>query len=105
VNGLAAGDYQISMDGLAVAEVSAGDLAAGVNLSTVENGPFATSSNEIYAAITTLQGTLNTQWREASKAKDTAKLAATNKEIEALEAKLAALCKPKAIQFAVQKVK
>ena len=103
ITGLTSGTYKVMMNDDVVLQVSAEKLAKGVNLSTVENGPLAVQSNEIYQLITTLQSQLNSQWRDASKAGDTVKLEAAQKEIDTLETKLTAACQPKAIQFTIQK--
>lgn len=48
VAGLEAGNYTIKMDGKAVAEVTADDLAEGVNIATSENNPGQIQSKALY---------------------------------------------------------
>ena len=103
VTGLPPGEYHVLMNGTIAAAASDMDLAKGINLATADAGPFATGATEIYNLIGTLQGQLNNQWREASKNKDSAKVAAAQKEIELLEMTLSAACQPKPIQFTVRK--
>jgi hypothetical protein len=105
VKGLSEGRYQILMDEAVAAEATAAELSSGINLGTASAGTFATRSTEIYNLINNLQGPLNNRWRDASKAKDAAGVAAAAKEIALAETALAEACQPKPIQFVVRKMK
>jgi lysophospholipase L1-like esterase len=105
VKGLAEGSYQILMDEGVAAEVTAGQLSAGINLGAAPAGTFAARSTDLYNLINNLQGSLNNRWRDASKAKDAASLAAAAREIALAETALSEACKPKPIQFVVRKMK
>ena len=102
VTDLADGEYAVSMNGKVAARLTAKELAAGWNMSTLAEGVIAERSAAIVELITKLQGPLNTAWRAASKAKDSEKLAECQKAIDACEVQLAAACKPVAIQFAIR---
>ena len=103
VEGLAAGDYKVIMNGKAAAVVSARDLAAGWNIASVVDGPLGDRANAIAALIAKLQGPLNMAWRDASKAKDADKLAAAQKAIEETEAELQKLVQPVAWKVEIVK--
>lgn len=102
VTDMADGGYAVSMNGKAVAQLTAQELAAGWNMSTLTEGVIAERSAKIVELVTKLQGPLNTAWRAASKAKESDKLAECQKAIDACEAELAAACKPAAIQFEIR---
>ena len=99
---LADGQYAVSMNGKAVAQLTAKELAAGWNMSTLAEGVIAERSAKIVELVTKLQSPLNTAWRAASKAKESDKLLECQQAIDACEAQLAAACKPVAIQFEIR---
>jgi lysophospholipase L1-like esterase len=105
VTDLPAGDYAVLMNGTEVAKVSGEQLAAGWNMSTVSTGVIADRGGKILSLIAQLQGPLNNNWRAASKAKDTGKLAECQSAIEACEAELVAACQPSEIQFEIRPAK
>jgi lysophospholipase L1-like esterase len=105
VTGLPDGQYTVSMNGTAVAKLSAKDLAAGWNMSTVAEGVIAQRGEKIAGLVATLQGPLNNPWRAASKAKQADKLADCQKAIDACEAQLAEACQPVAIKFEIRPAK
>src|ERR1044071_7187362 len=51
VKGLKAGDYTVSIDGVAVGTFSAKQLADGANLGTVTAGPVWEQGNKVWQAI------------------------------------------------------
>ena len=102
VTDLADGQYAVSMNGKPVAQLTAKELAAGWNMSTLTEGAIAERSAKIVELVTKLQGPLNMAWRTAGKAKESDKLAECQKTIDACEAQLAAACKPVAIQFEIR---
>ena len=99
---LADGDYTVSMNGTAVAKLTAKDLAAGWNMSTLSEGVIAQRNEKIVELITKLQGGLNSQWRDASKTKQVDKLAACQRAIDECEVQLAEACNPVAIKFEIR---
>ena len=103
VQGLADGEYHVSINGKPAATVSAKDLAAGWNIATVFDGVLGDRANTIAALITKLQGPLNNDWRKASKDKDTEKLAAAQKAIDDAETEVQAAIQPVALQFEIEK--
>ena len=105
VTGLPEGQYQIKVDDKPLATVSAKVLAAGYNLSTAREGAIADRATAITNEIAALQGGLNNGFRAVSKAGDAAKLAEASKAIADQDAKIAELCKPKAMKFTVSPAK
>jgi hypothetical protein len=103
VDGLAAGDYKVSINGKTAAVVSAKDLGAGWNIASVLDGALGDRATAIAGLITKLQKPLNEAWREASKAKDDVKLAAAQKAIDEAETELQALVQPVAWKFEIAK--
>jgi hypothetical protein len=103
VPGLADGEYHVSINGKPAATVSAKDLAAGWNISTVFEGELADRSTKINGLIATLENKLNTDWRAASKAKDTDKLAAAQKAIDDAEAEIQKAIQPAPLRFEITK--
>ncbi len=103
VKGLADGEYKLSINDKLACTVSAKDLAAGWNLTSVCEGALADRSIAINAHITKLQSGLNNQWRQASQARDQAKLAEAQAAIEANEAELQKLIQPVALRFVIEK--
>ena len=102
VTDLPEGEYAISMNGKVVAKLTAKELAAGWNMSTLADGLVAERSAKIAGLIGKLQGPLNTAWRAASKAKEADKLAECQKAIDTCEEELVAACKPVPIQFEIR---
>jgi len=105
VPGLSAGQYSVTMDGKPVATLSNKELATGWNMSTLREGPLGEQANKINGLINELQGSLNTAWRAASKAKDQEKLAAAQKAIDENEAKLQVAVQPAPIHFEIAPAK
>ncbi len=103
VTGLADGPYKVNINGKSAGTVSAKDLAAGWNLTTAFDGALGDRANAIATLISKLQSGLNNNWRAASKAKDTEKLAAAQKEIDETEAELQALIQPVPLKFEIEK--
>lgn len=99
VTGLPEGEYRVSVDGKAAAEVSAKELAAGWNATPA----LGDRAQKILGLINKLQNPLNTEWRAQSKAKDAEKLAAAQKAIEECEAELQAAVQPAAVKFEIAK--
>ncbi|MEO6742704.1 MAG: SGNH/GDSL hydrolase family protein [Chthoniobacteraceae bacterium] len=103
VNGLAAGKYRVSINGKPAATLDAKELAAGWNITSSFEGAVAERSVKILAAISNLQGKLNTEWRAASKDKNAEKLAEAQKAIDAADAEVHAACAPVAWHFEIEK--
>lgn len=66
VTGLPAGGYDVAMDGVQVATVSAAELAKGWNLGTLEKGPVADQGREILKLVAAKEGLVG-QWRGLSR--------------------------------------
>ena len=105
IPGLAAGHYRVSMNEAPVATLSAEELAKGWNMSTVVEGPLGQRATNILSLIDQLQGPLNLAWREASKEKDSEKLAAAQKAIDECEAKVQDACQPASIRFVIERIR
>ncbi len=103
VDGLAPGDYQVSINGKPAATVSAKDLAAGWNVATDLEGALGERATAIVTLIGKLQSNLNNDWRAASKEKSEEKLVAAQKAIEATEAELQKLVQPVPWKFEIAK--
>lgn len=103
VEGLAPGEYHVSINGKEIATVSDKQLAKGWNVASVVTGPFGDRATTIDALIGKLQSTENNEWRAASKAKDAEKLAAAQKAIDETEAELQKLVQPVAWKFEIAK--
>jgi hypothetical protein len=71
-------------------------------MATLADGAVAERGTKIVDLVGKLQGKLNSDWRTAGKAKDKAKQAEVQKEIDACEAELAELCRPTPIEFVVR---
>ena len=100
---LAAGQYNVTIDGKPAATLSEKQLAAGWNMSVVFEGAMADRSTKIIALIAKLQGKLNNDWRAASKEKNQEKLAAAQKAIDECESELRVACQPAAMHFEIQR--
>jgi len=103
VDGLAPGDYRVTINGQPAATVSAQDLAAGWNIASTFEGALDDRAKAISGLISKLQSALNNEWRAASKARDAEKLAAAQKAIEDTETELQALVQPVAWKFEISK--
>lgn len=102
VTGLPEGAYQVTINGMPAAKLTAKELAEGWNIAKACNGgDLATRSEQITSLIAKLQNEPNKQWRAASKEKSTEKLAAAQKSIEELETQLKAACQPKALRVEI----
>ena len=102
---LPSGQYSVSMDGKPVATLSQKELANGWNMGTLHAGPLGERADKINGLINTLQSSLNTAWRSASKDKNQEKLAAAQKAIDETEAQLQAAVQPAPIHFEIVPVK
>ncbi|QOV91171.1 SGNH/GDSL hydrolase family protein [Humisphaera borealis] len=105
VKDLPSGKYDVTIEGKPAATVTAEQLAAGWNMSTVFEGAIGERSTKVLGLLSTLQGKLNNDWRAASKEKNVEKLAAAQKAIDELEQQIQAACKPAALKFEIQPVK
>jgi beta-mannanase len=105
IPGLPAGQYRVAMDDKPVATLSNQELANGWNMSTVVEGPLGERAVKILDLINQLQNPLNIAWRDASKEKNPAKLAAAQKAIDEGEASVEAACQPAPIRFTVEPAK
>lgn len=103
VEGLADGDYNVTIEGKPAGKVSANDLAAGWNLTTAFDSVIGERANNIATLIGKLQGPLNNDWRAASKAKDAEKLAAAQKAIDDAEAEIQKAIQPVPLHFEIAK--
>jgi hypothetical protein len=113
VEGLAPGDYHVSINGKEIATVSDKDLAKGWNVAGVLTGPFGDRAIAIDALIAKLQsgqaakdnvpGGLNAEWRAASKEKNAEKLAAAQKAIEEIETEIQKAVQPVPWKFEIAK--
>lgn len=103
VQGLPEGDYKVKINGKPAGTVSAKDLAAGWNLTSVFEGAIAERAGNIITLLNKLQGPLNNEWRAASKAKDADKLAAAQKAIDDAEAEVQKAIQPTPLQFEIAK--
>ena len=103
ITGLADGDYRVTINDQPAAKVSAKDLAAGWNMTTVFDGALGERSTAILNLIAKLQGGLNNTWRAASQAKDATKLAAAQADIDTTEAELQKLVQPVPLRFTIEK--
>jgi hypothetical protein len=102
---LPVGRYRITINDKPAAVLTAAELAAGWNMATVFEGALAERSAQILGLIEILQGDLNKEWRDASRKKDAARLAAAQKAIEACEKQVHAACQPVPLRFEVEKEK
>lgn len=116
VSGLAAGNYEVSIDGESVATVSAEDLAKGWNLSN-QSGPIKKQAAEILNLVYKKNDVFFRRWRDiqlfslpswaqndASEAGRTAELAKLDKEIADIEGQINAARKTKAHHFELKNV-
>ena len=104
VNGLAEGDYRISINGQPAGILSSQTLATGWNLTNFFDGALGDRASAILALIGRLQGGLNNNWRAAIAANDPAKLAAAQAAITACETDLQKLVQPVPLRFSLEKV-
>ncbi len=103
VTGLPEGQYRVSINGSPAGSISAKELNDGWNLTTITEGFLAKRSQEIQALISKLQSPLNQEWRAASKANDSEKLAAAQKAIDEIEAQIQAAVQPVPLKFEIEK--
>jgi hypothetical protein len=103
VTGLPEGTYRIRINGKPAASVTSKELAAGWNLTTVNEGVLKDRGQDIYRLIGQLQGQPLKDWRAASKAGDAAKLAEAQKTIDGLEAQIQAAIQPVPLQFEIER--
>jgi lysophospholipase L1-like esterase len=103
VEGLADGDYNVTIEGKSAGKVSAKDLAAGWNLTTAFDSVIGERANNIATLIGKLQGPLNNDWRAASREKNSEKLAAAQKAIDDAEAEIQKAIQPVPLHFDIAK--
>ena len=117
VDGLAAGNYQVSIDGEAAAKVSADDLAKGWNYSNVQ-GPITKQCREILKMVFDKNNLFYHRWRDIQlhvfpdwaqgpeiEARRTAEIARLDKEIGEMEGRIDAIRQPKLHHFELKLVK
>ena len=103
VSDLPTGNYKVTIDGKPAATLTEKELASGWNMATVYEGAIAERSTKIIGLIGALQGSLNNNWRAASKAKDEPKLAEAQKAIDDAETQLRTACKPVPLRIEIEK--
>jgi hypothetical protein len=103
VEGLADGDYSVTIEGKPAGKVSAKDLAAGWNLTTAFDSVIGERANNVATLIGKLQSPLNNEWRAASKEKNAEKLAAAQKAIDDMEAEIQKAIQPVPLHFEISK--
>ncbi len=103
VSGLPEARYRVSINGKPAATLDAKALAAGWNITTAFDSAIGDKSTAILGLISKLQGKLNTDWRDASKARDTEKLTAAQQAIETCEAELRTASQPAPLHFEIEK--
>jgi hypothetical protein len=103
VTGLAEGNYRVTINGKSAAKLSAQQLADGWNMTSVFSGALAERSTAILDQIGLLQGRLNSEWRDASAAHNTAKLAVAQANLDACAARLQALVQPVPLHFTIER--
>jgi len=99
--GLPEGNYTVSMDGVRVTALSANQLSAGWNMSTIDQGPIMARAQRIIDLINRLQTKTNEDWRAASRDGDATKMEITQKAIDDCEAELQSSCQPKEVYFEI----
>ncbi|HVJ45722.1 MAG TPA: SGNH/GDSL hydrolase family protein [Luteolibacter sp.] len=99
VNGLAEGDYKVSIDGKPAGTVSSKDLAAGWNMTLA----LTERSSAIGKLVQQLQVPLNSAWRKASKEKNAEALSKASGDIGACEAEIQSIVKPVALKITIEK--
>jgi lysophospholipase L1-like esterase len=114
IAGLPKSGYTISIDGEVAATVSADDLAQGWNLAN-SGGPITKQSRDLLAMVVRKNDLYFNRWRSVQlfsapdwvakgsdlEARRTAELARLDREIDGLEAKIAALRKPRQRHFQI----
>lgn len=114
VTGLAAGNYEVSIDGEAVLKTDADALAKGVNLSN-NAGPITKQAREVLALVFQKNNTFFRRWREvqlfnfpswakspAVEATRASELKRLDEEVAATEAKINHARKPKSHKFTIK---
>jgi hypothetical protein len=117
VSGLKEGKYSVSMDGKAVGNYSASDLAKGVNLGNLDKGPLFDRGYKISEAIAKKNGLVHQRFRnvvmfqapdwlaDVVKERKPAELKKRMSAIEAKQKEIYDLAKPKAVKFEIKAVK
>jgi lysophospholipase L1-like esterase len=100
------GKYDLQVNGVTLATLTAKELAEGMNLTAYAKGPIADQGKAILAAVSAKEGLVQ-QWRGLSKAGSAAdasaeakdKLAAAAKKVEEADAKIREAARPKKLRF------
>ena len=112
VTGLVDGRYDVKIDGKPAATLTAAELAAGVNLTSLPQGAIAAQMKEVLAAVSVKEGVVGA-WRSQSKgvvaaatapATQTelqAKLAETLQKVQDADAKIREAAKPRKLHFEI----
>ena len=116
VAGLAAGAYELSIDGESVAKLSAEELATGCNLAT-KAGPVTAQAQEVLRLVFAKNNLFFTRWRNVqlydfpgwakspeTEAKRAAELARLDEEIAGMEKQIDATRVPKVRHFELKRV-
>jgi lysophospholipase L1-like esterase len=114
VKGLKAGDYTVSVDGVAVGKYSAKQLADGVNLGTLTAGPIWDQGQKVFQAIATKNQMVHQRFRgvvmfnapdwlaDVVKERKPLELQKRMEKIDAAQADIYKLATPVARKFAVK---
>jgi lysophospholipase L1-like esterase len=117
VTGLKDGDYTVTIDGTAVGKFSAKELVAGVNLGNATSGPVWEQSNQVMQAITAKNQLVHQRFRgvvmfsipdwlaDVGTERKAVELKRRMEKIEAAQAKVYELAKPKPRTFEVKPAK
>jgi hypothetical protein len=117
VQTLEAGDYTVSIDGVAVGKFSAKELAAGVNLGNVSAGPLFDQGTKVLQAITAKNQMVHQRFRgvvmfnapdwlaDVANERKGAELAKRMEKIDAAQAEVYKLAKPVPRKFEITAAK
>lgn len=117
VTGLKDGDYTVAIDGQSVGTFSAKDLAAGVNLGNAASGPIFDQGTKLLEAINAKNNMVHQRFRgvvmfnapdwlaDVAAERKGAELAKRMKAIDAAQAKVYELAKPKSHTFTIRPAK
>ncbi|MFA7158629.1 MAG: GDSL-type esterase/lipase family protein [Kiritimatiellia bacterium] len=111
VTGLKAGSYRVNIDGVAVADVTADELAAGWNMGVLDKGPVADQCRLILQKVDDKERIVS-EWRTLSAACDKQPsssqldaLEKLNKQVLEADTEIRKAAQPKAHHFALSPVK
>jgi uncharacterized protein with beta-barrel porin domain len=112
VSGLADGKYDLTVNGTPAAVLTAQQLASGVNLSSLPQGPIAAQGKAVLAAVSAKEQLVG-QWRAFSKSASLpdasneakGKLSELAKQVEASDAKIRETARPQAWHFELSPLK